>query len=208
MQSVIREQWTLYSVQSRRIESSRVLHIHFVDLHKLQRQTHNAQQLHIIEDTLTYSTNEMWWMLYETIAQHNGKLDTRISHCVIAVGFVIIIMPVHSVKCAQHNGWPVFVNRIWYERIMLPATERRRKISDLQQHHSKLTHGSQQNAGQLKCVSFWMPNKIVCVGCIRKTAILMRSVLWFVAWGVCVCDALKMANPIIIWLLAHCLYVI
>lgn len=85
-----------------RTATDRIMRV--VDLHKLQRQKPNAQHpwLHITK-TLTYSTNEKWWMLYETIGSrkrwHNGKLDTRISHCVIAVGFVII---------NAHTGCPVF----------------------------------------------------------------------------------------------------
>lgn len=126
-----------------------------VDLHKLQRQKHNAQHhwLHITK-TLTYSTNEKWWMLYETIGSrklwHNGKLDTRISHCVIAVGFVIV---------NAHTGCPVFNSRAY---IML-----HNKDGKISRSHSIIDGIDERiatNAGQLKCVSFrtWNENKRCC----------------------------------------------
>lgn len=49
--------------------------------------------------------NVIWDDRFTRNGGHNGKPDTRISHCVIAVGFVIII----NAWTNTHNGCPVLV---------------------------------------------------------------------------------------------------
>lgn len=183
-----------------------------VDLHKLQRQKHNAQQ-HITK-TLTYSTNgtehekKKWWTLYETIgscnAEHNGKLDTRISHCVIAVGFVIIANAECS-SCFHHSN---------DEHSMLPKPNEDGEISRSQHHRCDWrTHRNKCRTIEMR----FLQNVKIKSNAAAGNASHNENMKWnsdtavirWKRWGVCVwvwCNtirglhgsALKMANPIII----------